>query len=288
MLIGDTFFDEKDWPSALDQYLRAEKLLRPNQAREQVQLSIRLGKTYRRLPAPPGGVNNNLALAVAKLETALNANPGNTELTVELGSAYIDGKQDAKAIALTQKIIASAEFAKAPADERSDVYVIAGKALYNTKKLKESSDSFDDAAKLKPNDITIKKYRVTVINEQAFAAGGDYKAASALLNEALKIDAENPLTLTNVAVLTIERGQCKEAEKQLIKLDQIRPRRRDHPASARPCIPLHGQARPPQGDARVRRSGERGEEDELAALARRDLHRVGSAVLGQRYQRRRR
>ena len=36
MLIGDTFFEDRDWTSALDQYLRAEKLLRPNQAREQV------------------------------------------------------------------------------------------------------------------------------------------------------------------------------------------------------------------------------------------------------------
>src|SRR5438270_9135199 len=45
MLVGDTFFADRDWAGALDHYLAAEKLLRPNQPREQIELSIRLGKT---------------------------------------------------------------------------------------------------------------------------------------------------------------------------------------------------------------------------------------------------
>jgi tetratricopeptide (TPR) repeat protein len=87
MLIGDTFFADRDWGSALDQYLQAEKLLKPNQAREQVLLSIRLGKTYRRLPAPTSGPNPNLTLAIDKLTTAFNSNPGSLELATELGGA---------------------------------------------------------------------------------------------------------------------------------------------------------------------------------------------------------
>lgn len=224
MLIGDTFFEDRDWPSALDQYLRAEKLLRPNQAREQVQLSIRLGKTYRRLPAPPSGTNNNLALAIDKLETALNANPDSVELVVELGNSYIDAKQDSKAALRADKFISGSEFAKATADERGNVLVISGKALYNQRKLKESRQRFDEARQLRPNDIQVQKYLVTVLNEQAFAAAGNYKESQELLNEALKVDRDNSMTLTNIAVLMIERGQCGDAERQLLKLDQVRGR----------------------------------------------------------------
>jgi tetratricopeptide (TPR) repeat protein len=43
ILIGDTFYLDGEWCSALDQYTRAEKLLKANQLRDQVQLSLRLG-----------------------------------------------------------------------------------------------------------------------------------------------------------------------------------------------------------------------------------------------------
>ena len=96
MLIGDSFFADRDWSNALDHFLRAEKLLKPGQTHDQVQLSIRLGKTYRRLPAPASGANPNLALAIDKLNTAYSANQGSLELAVELGGAYLEGRQDAQ------------------------------------------------------------------------------------------------------------------------------------------------------------------------------------------------
>jgi tetratricopeptide (TPR) repeat protein len=224
ILIGDTYFEDRDWQNALDHYQRAEKALKPNQQREQVQLSIRLGKTFRRLPAPPGTNNPYLAQAIDKLTTAFNANPNSLELAIELGSTYLAAKQDAKATALTDRVLASAELAKAPAESRAALLEIAGKALFNQKKLKEARSSFEAARALRPADIQIQRSLVMTINELAFAEGKDYKSAQALLDEALKIDPGSTTTVTNRAVLAIERGDCEAARGELIKLDGMRGR----------------------------------------------------------------
>ena len=218
-LIGDTFFADRDWTNALDAYLRAEKLLKPNQAHDQVQLSIQLGKVYRRLPAPASGTNPNLAIAIEKLNGAYNANPTSAELAIELGGAYIEGKQDAKATALTDRLLANPEFAKAPAEQRAGVILLAGKSLYNQKKLKEARQRFEAAQQIRPNDVTIQRSLVLTINEQAFATTANPQEATQLLQQALAIDPASPVTLTNLAVLAIDRGQCDDAQKQLIKLE---------------------------------------------------------------------
>ncbi|HSD90227.1 MAG TPA: tetratricopeptide repeat protein, partial [Kofleriaceae bacterium] len=218
MLIGDTFYAENDWANALDQYSRAEKQLKPNQSRDQIQLSIRLGKTYRRIPGA-----NNLSLAVDKLSTAWNANPTSMELATELGEAYLEAKQDAKATSLTDKVLSGADFAKAPNDQRAAVYVLAGKSLFNQHKLREARQRFESAQEIKKNDITIQKDLVYTINEQAFeAASKDVRGAQQLLDQALAIDPGSATTLTNVAVLAIERGDCDTAQKQLIRLREVR------------------------------------------------------------------
>ena len=116
LLIGDTYYADRDWQSSLDQYTRAEKLLKPNQPREMIQLSIRLGKTYRRLP------NANIELAIEKLSTAFSANPKSWELAIELGDAYLDAKQDAKATALTDRALSDADIGKAPVDQRAGLH----------------------------------------------------------------------------------------------------------------------------------------------------------------------
>ncbi|HET9987415.1 MAG TPA: tetratricopeptide repeat protein [Kofleriaceae bacterium] len=220
MLIGDTFYAESDWANALDQYSRAEKQLKPNQSRDQIQLSIRLGKTYRRIPSANG---SNLALAVDKLSTAWNANPTSMELATELGSAYLEAKQDAKATALTDKVMTGADFAKAPNDQRAAVYVLAGKSLFNQHKLREARQRFESAQEIKKQDISIQRELISTINEQAFEAGAkDARAAQQLLDQALAIDPGSATTLTNVAVLAIERGDCDIAQRQLIKLREVR------------------------------------------------------------------
>lgn len=221
MLLGETYFEDRDWGNALDQFLRAEKALKPNQQREQVQLSIWLGKTYRRLPAPTTGNNPNLALAIEKLSGAYAANPGSIELAAELGGAYLEAKQDGKAGALTDSLMSKPDFAKAPSDQRATITLISGKALFNQKKLGEARARFEAARAIRPNDITVSRALVTTINEQA-AIEKDPKQSQALLNEALKVDPNSPITLTNVAVLQIDRGDCDTAQKQLVKLAGVR------------------------------------------------------------------
>ncbi len=221
MLIGDTFFADRNWSAALEQYQRAEKLAK-NRPYEQVQLSIRLGKTYRRLPAPPSGPNPNLALAIEKLTSALAANPGSIELAIELGGAYLEGRQDARAIALADRLIASVALQKAPPDVQASVLVVSGKALFNERKLAEARQRFEAAQALRASDVTIRRALVLTINEQAYEAGKDLRAAQALLEQALAIDARSPITVTNLAVLALERGECEAARRELGRLESIR------------------------------------------------------------------
>jgi tetratricopeptide (TPR) repeat protein len=224
MLNGDTYFEDRDWQNALDQYLRAEKALKPNQSREQVQLSIKLGKTYRRMPAPAGANNPYLANAIQKLSTAQAANPGSIELTVELAGAYLEGRDDNKAALLTDKMLSGPEVARATPEQRAALLVVSGRSLFNQKKLKEARDRFEEARQLRPTDVAVSKRLVITINEQAFAEGKDYKKAKELLDEALRIDKDSPTTLTNLAVLSLERGDCETAKNQLISLDSKRGR----------------------------------------------------------------
>lgn len=219
ILIGDTYFSERAWPAALDAYQRADKLIRPNQPRDAVQLSIRLGKTYRRMPGNDG---KNLALAIDKLGAALASNPGNLELATELGDAYLDARQDAKAATLADKLIAGGEFASAPADARGAMLVIAGKAAFGKHDLRESRTRFEAAAQLRPGDVSIQRDLVVVINEQAIDADKDPGAAAQLFDQALAIDPNSPTTITNLAVLSIERNDCETAQKYLTKLASVR------------------------------------------------------------------
>lgn len=221
ILLGDTYFADRDWAGALEQYLRAEKLLRANQAHDQIQLSIRLGKTYRRLPSP-GGAGGNLAIAIDKLSSGFSANPGSVELGLELGAAYLEARQDAKAVALTDRLLAGPDAAKIPPDTRGNILVLAGKAQFNLHKLKEARQRFDAARELRPGDITIQRGLVLTINEQAFEADKDPRTAQALLDQALAIDPQSPVTITNLAVLAIDRGECDSARQQLARLESIR------------------------------------------------------------------
>jgi Tfp pilus assembly protein PilF len=222
ILIGDTFFADRDWAGALEQYLKAEKLLKANQARDQVQLSIRLGKTYRRLPASSSGPGGNLAIAIDKLSSGFSANPTSIELALELGGAYLEARQDAKAVALTERLLAHAETAKAAPEARGSVLVLAGKAQFNLHKLKEARARFEAARELRPGDVTIQRGLVLTINEQAFEADKEPRAAQTLLDQALAIDPQSPVTISNLAVLAIDRGECDAARQQLAKLESIR------------------------------------------------------------------
>jgi lipopolysaccharide biosynthesis regulator YciM len=222
MLLGDTYFEDRDWNTALDHYLRAEKALKSDQTREQVEISIQLGKIYRRLPAPSGGANKNLELAIAKLSAAYAKNRDSIELALELGAAYMDAKLDGKAVSLTDKLLSEEALAKIPLARRAPVFVLAGKALFNQRKLDEARQRFEAARELRPGDVQIQRQLVTAINEQAFAEAKDTKASQELLEQALAIDPQSTTTLTNIAILAIDRGDCDAAARQLARLEAMR------------------------------------------------------------------
>jgi hypothetical protein len=120
-------------------------------------------------------------------------------------------------------LLASPESTKAPPEQRAGVLLLAGKSLYNQKKLKEARQRFEAAQQLRGNDVTIQRSLVLTINEQAFATPAESSAtASTLLEQALAIDPASPVTLTNLAVLAIDGGKCEPAQKQLTKLAEIR------------------------------------------------------------------
>ncbi|HUJ58019.1 MAG TPA: tetratricopeptide repeat protein [Kofleriaceae bacterium] len=222
LLIGDTYFADREWQPALDHYLQAEKLLRPSQAHDQIELSIQLGKTYRRLPSPASAPGSNLQLAIEKLAAAQKANPLSVELAVELGSAYLEARQDAKADALAAGLVDGKEFAALPPDGRAQVLVIGGKSLFNLKRLREARARFEAAQALRPTDVQIRHELVETINEQAFEMMKEPKAAQTLLEQALALDPSSAVTLTNLALLAIDRGECDAAQRQLVKLREVR------------------------------------------------------------------
>jgi lipopolysaccharide biosynthesis regulator YciM len=213
ILIGDSYFEERDWTNALDYYLRAEKQLKPGQQKEQVELSIQLGKTYRRLPTP------DIAKAIEKLNAGMQANPNSLEIGVELAAAYIDIKDDAKALSLSDRLISQKEFATAPDDQRAAMMLESAKALYNQSKLKESRSRFEQAFALRPKDVQIRRGLVETINRQALdTLDKNAGQAESLFGDALKVDGGSPMTSRNLAVLYIERNDCDGATKYLDKL----------------------------------------------------------------------
>ena len=117
----------------------------------------------------------------------------------------------------------TSELQKATPEVRATIYELAGKSLFNQHKLRDARQRFESAQEVKKNDVTIQRALIATINEQAFEAGAkDPKAAQTLLDQALAIDPSSPTTLTNVAVLAIERNDCDMAQKQLIKLREVR------------------------------------------------------------------
>lgn len=214
LLLGDVQFAGREWQAALDSYGRAERLAKPDQARDKVRISIGLGKTYRRLPVPQP------ALAIDKLAAAYAANPTNVELALELGGAYLETKQDAKALALIDPLIGSPGFAAAAVTDRAAVLVLAGKARFNTRELDKARARFEEAHRLRPAELAIRRALVLTINEQA--AGKEPKLARGLLDQAAAIDPASPVTIANLAVLALAAGDCDAARTQLIALEGIR------------------------------------------------------------------
>lgn len=216
ILIGDAYFQEKEWAQALSAYLQAEKLMRGG---GDADLSIKLGKTYRRMPATGGGTSN-LTNAIEKLEAGAKAQPASMELGIELGGAYLAARRDKDALTTADALIGRKEFATAPPEVASDLYLVSGKAQYNQGKLVVARQRFEAAVALRPKDVQVRRGLVETINAQAYAAfqAKDNKAAAAFLAEAGRVDERSPMTSLNLGVLALDRGDCDAALNHLERL----------------------------------------------------------------------
>jgi len=224
ILLGDSYYTERNYTDALDNYLRAEKLIKPEDKKVVgIPLSIQLGKTYRRLPTP------NLAKAIEKLKAGLEANPENVELGVELGTAYVANRQDDKALVTADPLIRGKNFKEASADLQARLLEVSAKAYYNQSqgkdgaaKLKDSRDRFEQALKIRPKDLTIRRGLVETINAQALdVVEKQPKAAEGLFREALAVDDHAPMTSLNMAVFEIDHGDCDAAAHHLDRIKNV-------------------------------------------------------------------
>lgn len=216
MLVGDTYFAEGDWPHALASYLEAEKVIQPAQSRAKIELSIKLGKTYRRMPGDDG---KNLALAIDKLGAAQAADPASVEIALELGDAYLAGKQEAKAAQLADKVLA--DKGDKTAEERAQLLEIAGDGHFAQRHLADARQRFEAARQIRPNDVGLRRDLVATINEQALDAK-ESKDAVVFLDQAIVVDPDSAVTLSNLAIFAIERGECDQAVKHLVHLERVR------------------------------------------------------------------
>ncbi len=224
ILIGDAYFQERDWGQALAAYLQAEKLMRGGAGAS--ELSVRLGKTYRRMPST-GAQNTNLALAIEKLEAGRQLDPSSFDLGIELGGAYLAARRDGDAAKTADQLIAGKAFASAPPELAAELYLVSAKAQYNQGKLVVARQRFEAAVALRPRELQIRRALVETINAQAAGAftKGDGKTAAAFLEEALKVDDRSPMVALNLAVLAIDRGDCDGG---LRYLDRIKDNRRGY------------------------------------------------------------
>lgn len=213
ILMGDAYWYEKNYDLALQNYQTAEQKLKPDQATLKVNLSIKMGDAYLNLPKP------DLANAIAKFEAGRNERPDDPEVAAKLGQAYLKNKQDDKALTTTDRIVKGKAFDKLEVPQRIALLLVSGKALYNTKKYKESRERFQLAHDTRSN-VEIRKSLVQVIEIQAYAAFADkdYKKADELLDQAAKVDENSPTLSLKRAVMAIDQDKCDVAQKHLEKV----------------------------------------------------------------------
>jgi Flp pilus assembly protein TadD len=196
-LVGDAYYQERDFENALRYYLDAEKR---SKAGSDTELLLRLGQTYRSLGRPQE--------ALPKLAAAAATNPENVQIARELGETYLAPqiRDDGKALAAVEKLLKSKE-------SDDELRFIAARALYNQGKLAQAKVRYMEAAKLKPGEVKYRDGLVATINMLAFAdhEGGNNAKARRHLEDAHTYNKQSAMTNRNLAVVAIEDGKCDDA-----------------------------------------------------------------------------
>lgn len=226
LLVGDAYFQERDYDTALRYYLDAEK----RAGRDRAKVGIKLGLVYRARASqcPTRGKEacqrNNLTKAIEKLATAIRAQPKNVELRTALGAAYLGNKQDAQALGTVDQLIRANTFKSLSANRQGMLLSIAARAFYNQNKLRLARQRYESARAIDSRSVTVRIGLVQTINRQARNAFVKNRVGEALklLGEARRIDPTDPLTNQNLGVVSIQRGQCAAARNHLKPLARNR------------------------------------------------------------------
>ncbi len=211
ILIGDTYFQESSYERALEYYLKAEKM--PSlRGQLKTDLLIKLGFTYKSLPKP------DYAAAIERLASGYKET-GDVQIGAALADAHLATRDDKEALKIADQLAGRKDFDKQPAATRKAVLVVAGKASYNLKKVKDARDRFEKAVALAP-DVQNRRLLVQTITFQAYQSftKGEYKQVEELLAEAGKVDENDASLRLNRAVVDLKQGQCERAQKLLAGL----------------------------------------------------------------------
>jgi len=211
VLVGDAYFNERDYDNALRYYLEAEQRAG---AGGNTALLLKLGKAYRSLDKPEE--------ALPRLESALANSPGDVDIAQEIGEVYLHPKvaQDTKALSAVDKLLDGNP-------DNAQLRYIAARALYNQGKLAQAKLRYLEAHKLNRKSIKYRDGLVDTINRQASAAHakGDLRTALANLEDAHQYYKGSALTNRNLAVLSLESNRCDEAHQYLKVLRKSRQNR---------------------------------------------------------------
>lgn len=227
VVIGDSYFEERNWADALELYLTAERFA--EQAQDTplgAAIDYRLGRCYRRLNKPKE--------AIARLEPAIMHDPGKLQYIIELGYAYLADRQDDRAFAMAMAAISGPGFDRLPAIDQARLHSIAGHAAYDVavavasrapdrparpEYLAGARAQLEIAHRLRPEEIEIRLALVQVIDYQAYRAltadPPDAGRAEKLLQEARAVDPTFALTNYDLAILALSRRDCDAARSYL-------------------------------------------------------------------------
>jgi putative PEP-CTERM system TPR-repeat lipoprotein len=143
--------------------------------------------------------------AVTELESALKSDPGQTQAATSLIAIYLRSGQTAKAIPLAENLVkqqpGSAEF-----------FNLLGLARAQSGNASAAKVAFEQSIKLRDTWVAPKLNLARL--EVASKA---YDAATARLNDILKIDAKNSEAMYELAALMERKGQLAEAQRWLEK-----------------------------------------------------------------------
>lgn len=200
-LVGDAYFEERNWAQALSFYQQAE-----DREKNNPDLAMKMGETLLKLDKPTD--------AIDKLERVRGTWPEDPRVAAALGSAYLHDRvrKDDAALAAVEPLLKKG---KEPEDaaQHAELRFIVARAYYNKGDVARSKLNFIEALKLQPGKAQYEQGLIRAINLQAMDEHnkGNLARAQRVLQEAFEVDKTDTLTNQNLAVVYLEKNECSDA-----------------------------------------------------------------------------